>query len=113
MDIKQEKILLVFYVDVSHIPLNEKVSYLNRLTDIIRDESTIVYIVPQYEPSKIECINPKLVTEEDYKQAINVMDKMQLKVDDFMKAHETKTPIAQDIIINDKPWFQKFLDTFK
>jgi len=46
------------------------------------------YFVPVETESHVECINPKLVTGEEYKHAQEVLDRNQKIVDELVKTHK-------------------------
>lgn len=52
---------------------------------IPKDKGIISYIVPVQSDTRVECLNPKLVSDEDYKEAKKLLDRNQKIVDDLVK----------------------------
>jgi hypothetical protein len=73
-----DRIILVFYVDIGNISPEDCQTYLSRVNDsvLIPDDNIIQYIIPiRGENSRIECLNPKLVTEQEYISVKTILDK--------------------------------------
>jgi hypothetical protein len=85
-----EKIILVHYVGVGNRSINDIKEYLCKIaTELLpKDDGVINYVIPTREETRIECLNPKLVSEEDYKQAKELLDRNQRIVDDIVKWKE-------------------------
>ena len=74
-----DRIIIVHYIDIRHI---EKIGasvqeYMQKATqasqDMIRDDMDM-YFIPVRQDSRVECINPKLVDEDAYKEAKILLD---------------------------------------
>jgi len=85
-----DKIILVHYIGVGNLSVKKVEQYLYKITTELlpKDDSVINYVIPTREESRIECLNPKLVSEEDYKQAKELLDRNQKIVDDIIKWKE-------------------------
>jgi hypothetical protein len=77
----KEKIILVHYINVGNIDGND-VSRL--MEDVVKkfspkeEDNIISYWIPVREQeTRVECINPKLVSEEDFTEAKRVLDRNQ------------------------------------
>ena len=81
-----EKIILVHYISVGNMSKQDVAQYLHKIkTEIIpKDEDVINYVIPTREETKVECLNPKLVSEDDYKQAKSLLDRNQKVVDEIV-----------------------------
>ena len=78
-----EKIILVIYINIIDMSLNERDQMLYEINKTIHDiekhdNSIKHYLLPgEYKENKIECINPKLVSEEEYIKAKESLEKIQ------------------------------------
>ena len=93
--LKKDCIILVFYVSVKNIDAIDIPYYMDHFVNSVqanKDESVEMYFIPsrEIETSKVECINPKLVTEEQYKQIQETIDRFQSELDNLTK--QIKTP---------------------
>lgn len=85
-----EKIILVHYIGVGNLSKKEVEQHLYKITTefLPKDDGVINYVIPTKEETRVECLNPKLVSEEDYKQAKELLDRNQKIVDDIIKWKE-------------------------
>lgn len=88
-----EKIILVYYVYVGDMSPNEVEDFINQLNNglssIESQNNILSFIVPtKTENTKIECINPKLVSDEDYKHAKKVLSNCKKKMNNFIKSYQ-------------------------
>lgn len=64
-----EKLILVYYVSVVGIPENEFEKFLTKISKNIKSNSITnnseIIVIPVYGESRIECINPKYITNSD------------------------------------------------
>ena len=84
-----DKIIIVHYVWVGNAAIEQVEKTLDRLKNNFQhlEDNIISYWIPIKEgDSRVECINPKLVSEEDFNQAKLALDKAQLKIDEIVKA---------------------------
>lgn len=82
-----EKIILVHYIGVGNLSVKEVEQSLHKITTELlpKDDCVINYVIPTREETRVECLNPKLVSEEDYKQAKELLDRNQRIVDEIIK----------------------------
>jgi hypothetical protein len=84
-----EKIILVHYISVGNIEGNDVSKLMEDLVKKIspkEEENIISYWIPVREgESRVECINPKLVSQEDFTEAKRVLDRNQKIVNDIIK----------------------------
>ena len=75
-----EKIILAHYINVGN-KSPENVAYIMNEVKAVLDKEhaeIIHFVYPVVgQETRVECINPKLVSEEDYLQAKNVLKKNQ------------------------------------
>jgi hypothetical protein len=84
-----DKIIIVHYVWVGNAAIEQVEKTLDRLKNNFQhlEDNIISYWIPIKDgDSRVECINPKLVSEEDFNQAKLALDKAQLKIDEIVKA---------------------------
>jgi len=81
-----DKLIIVHYIDISkaepnNIPeLMEDVA--KRFTPT--EDNILTYWIPVYSETRIECINPKLITEGEYIDVKSFLDKHQQAVNEFL-----------------------------
>lgn len=79
---ENNRLILVFYIDVSRVDKEDVPAYMNEVaTELSKnDNNTDKYFIPIFEgDSRIECINPVMLSEEEYvnvKQKVNEIDKI-------------------------------------
>jgi hypothetical protein len=83
----KDKLFLVIYLNIASIPSQDVVEYINKVTEVIKfDDSVLRLIVPvRGEETKIECINPVLLTEEQYKDAEEKINTLKQIVEEKLK----------------------------
>ena len=65
-----EKLILVLYLNMNGVPNNEVDDYCKQVIEKIKNDDIIHYVIPvRNQETKVECINPKLVSEKGYEQA--------------------------------------------
>ena len=81
-----DKIIIVHYIDVSEVNAELRSAFMN---DVIKsfspkDNNILSYWIPVYSETRIECINPKLITEGEYIDVKSFLDKHQQAVNEFL-----------------------------
>lgn len=93
MDMK-DKIILVYYIGVKKIAKDYVYDYLTHVRNAIahdRDDSVEEFFIPTAESdeTRIECINPVMVSEEKYaeveKTLTEMREKMEKAIEDYSK----------------------------
>ena len=78
-----EKIILIIYLNhsnLSQLEFNQKLVDLKQMLGY-NNVDVIHYIIPVNDsPTRVECINPKLVSSEEYQKAKNVLDEIEQKL---------------------------------
>ena len=85
---ENNRLILVFYIDVSRIYEGDVPAYMNELaTDLSKnDDSTDKYFIPIYEgDSRLECINPVMISEEEYTEVKRKIDEIDKIFKDLIK----------------------------
>lgn len=92
----KDKIILVYYIDMGKLPPSKVGEYIQTLGEQVKngipedDDSIIQYVLPvRGENSRVECINPKFVTEEEYEYASTALalaqDRFNAAIESFNK----------------------------
>ena len=78
------KIILVHYINSSRFDQN----LLKELSNSIQEQlggEVLAYVLETNNESKVECINPKLISEEEYSEVIRIMDRSQELMANFFE----------------------------
>ena len=81
------KIILVHYIYIGDMTKATADKYLCDIrANVIKDDDNIInYIIPiMCGETRVDCLNPKLVSDEDYKEAKELLDRNQKIVNDIM-----------------------------
>jgi hypothetical protein len=77
----KEKIILIHYINVGNIDGNNVSEMMENVVKKFspkEEDNIISYWIPVREgETRVECINPKLVSEEDFTEAKRVLDRNQ------------------------------------
>ena len=77
----KEKIILIHYINVGNIDDNDVSEMMKNVVNKFspkEEDNIISYWIPVREgDTRVECINPKLVSEEDFTEAKRVLDRNQ------------------------------------
>jgi len=67
---REEKLILIHYIDVGNISYKDVEGHLLKIRDQMsspKDEHISYFIPVRDSDSRVECINPKLVDKDEYK----------------------------------------------
>lgn len=83
----KDKLFLVIYLNIASIPSADVVEYISKVAEVTNfDDSVQRLIVPvRGEETKIECINPMLLTEEQYKDVEEKINTLKQVVEEKLK----------------------------
>jgi hypothetical protein len=84
----KDKLFLVFYVGLKSIRTEDRCAHLNEIVHHMDFDYTISQIyVPDYcsDEIRVECINPKLITEEEYNGVQEIIDKVHNLIEELKK----------------------------
>lgn len=84
----KDKLLLIFYVGLKHIRLEDRTVYFNEISQhfIKAFDETIKPILiadVKSDKTKVECINLKLITEDEYVKVQEIIDKANYLVENL------------------------------
>ena len=82
----KDKIILVYYISIANIDDVDVNDYINDVTDALKiddDDSVFQLFVPTNESDncRVECINPVLVSEEKYAEALQKLEEAKERMD--------------------------------
>ena len=83
-----EKIILVHYINIGNMVHSDVERFIKSVAVELtpKEDNIISYWIPiKNGETRIECINPKLVSEEDYSEAKKVLDRNQEIVNEIIK----------------------------
>jgi hypothetical protein len=91
-----DKLVLVYYVNIGNIDDSDVEPYLNRVKDMLTDTNMVQYFIPvRDQETKIECINPKLVNEEEYQDVLNVLERQRLSYNNHLESLKRENEILR------------------
>ena len=83
----KDKLFLVLYLNVGNIHIVDVPAYVENTAKALKmDESVMTLIVPVREESRVECINPVLLTDEQYKDVEEKIEKFKKEVEEAINA---------------------------
>ena len=83
----KDKIFIVAYIDVRRINESDIVPYIEATASAINfDDSVVRLLIPTRDSvTRIECINPVLLTEEQYKDVEEKINALKQEVEEKLK----------------------------
>lgn len=89
----KDKIILVSYVNISNIDDVDVAPYMDRLTQLMTfDDSVLRLFIPVRESeTRVECINPKRISDEEYVKVSEFVEDAQKKLDEFLNSFNNGT----------------------
>lgn len=82
----KDKLLLIFYVGVKSIHIEDRCAYFNEIVHYMDFDYTIrpIYVLDYCSDEiRVECINPKLITEDEYVKVQEIIDKANYLVENL------------------------------
>lgn len=84
----KDKLLLIFYVGLKHIRQEDRPAYFNEISQELINvfDKTIkpmLIVDVKSDKTKVECINPKLITEEEYNSVQKIIDKANKLIENY------------------------------
>jgi len=87
-----EKLILVFYINIEHIDGYDIPEYMDNISKSLsakNGDDILSYFIADYGiKNRVECINPKLVTEEEYSKAKNILQELEEQMFKYIKEQE-------------------------
>lgn len=82
--LNKDKLILVAYINISGINDADVSAFVTEAAHNLKpkeDDSILFYVIPvRGEESRLECVNPKLVSEEEYEKAKLACEKISEKL---------------------------------
>lgn len=88
-----EKIIIVIYTNISGLSKSSAELALSKLSkNLTSSDDVLHYIIPTTSgaDSRVECLNPKLVSDDEYKQAKEFLDKTKIEVENILLSLKKK-----------------------
>lgn len=81
-----DKLILVFYIDIRGITFFEERNYYisemsERISNLCEDENVLHYVVPVKSENRVECLNPKLLSEQEYEEVKQKLNEVNFHYD--------------------------------
>lgn len=87
--LNKDKTILVAYINVSGVNDSDLSAFITEAVNSLKpeeDDSILFYAIPvRGEESRLECINPKLVSEEEFEKARLACEKITEKLKELTK----------------------------
>jgi hypothetical protein len=87
-----EKLILVFYINIEHIAscdVNEYIHNISKNLSAKNGDDILSYFIADWGiKNRVECVNPKLVTEEEYSKAKNILQELEEQMFKYIKEQE-------------------------
>ncbi len=81
-------IILVFYIDIRNVPSRDLRHYMNlvkqQVAPLTPDNITMFFIPILSGDSRVECVNPKVISEDEYKHVLAILETNQKIVNDLV-----------------------------
>lgn len=89
----------MFYINIEHIDgcdVNEFMHHIsNEISSKNGDDILTYFIADHGIKNRVECINPKLVTEEEYSKAKNILQELEERMFKYIKEQEGGLDLEQ------------------
>ncbi len=87
--LNKDKLILVAYINIGNINDADVSTFVAETAQNLKpkeDDSILFYVIPvRGEESRLECVNPKLVSEEEYEKAKRACEKITEKLKELTK----------------------------
>ncbi len=81
-----DKLILVYYVDIGNLCPEDVDEYINKLIERNKNENMVQYFVPvRDQETRIDCINPKLLPEDEYEEVREVIERQKRAYNNNLK----------------------------
>lgn len=82
-----EKLIIVVYLGIKEddeFKANEIIeNFINY--SLPKDDDKQFFVIPTFGETRIECINPKLINEDEYSKVKEVLNNVEVNLSDFFK----------------------------
>ncbi len=98
---ENNRLILVFYIDVSRVYKEAVPSYMNEVATTLskNDDGTDKYFIPVYEGgSRLECINPVMISEDEYTEVKRKLDEINEYYENLLSNQDNRYEKRQRVI---------------
>jgi len=91
-----EKLILVFYIDIGAIDSSDIYQFMKEVSENLKDEECKQFFIPimgNGTKTKIECLNPKLLSENEYE---DVRKKLEYITNKYEELYGKTTSTSQE-----------------
>jgi len=81
--VTKDDVILVAYIDVRDIAIEDTGAYLQAVADHLKAGGVFMYVIPVKADSHIDCINPKLLSEKEFEEANEMLEKIREKFEEM------------------------------
>lgn len=87
MIVTKDTLIIVYYINMEHLEdESEKIEFLDEVKSQVLVDGAYTVIIPIYEKdSYVECLNPKYLSEEEYKQIESKIKQIEKDLDKMVK----------------------------
>lgn len=83
-----DKIILIFYINTYRKSKCDVVEVLDRVSEYVKDNGCVNYVFPIFEgDSYVDCVNPKLISADEYTKIQEIIDTNKEIVSDCLKKY--------------------------
>lgn len=102
---ENNRLILVFYIDVSCICDTDVPAYMNELATTLSksDDGTDKYFIPVYKgESRVECLNPVMLNEDEYTEVKRKLDEINEYYENLLSSNRYKKrqKVIEDALSN-------------
>lgn len=85
----KEKLIIIFYIDVSKFTRSHAHEYLYTASESLRNyfDDTVKTVFMPSDENRVDCINPVLMDEEQYKKVTDKVNDFDVKFKEWIKEH--------------------------
>ncbi len=82
-----DKIILVSYINCEGMSPSDREELFQKVAKIVptSENGVLSFLFPTIKESYVECLNPKIVSEEEFSHAKKILENNQKMIDEFMK----------------------------
>lgn len=91
---KDDILIMILYLDIRNLSIykiEKTICDINRQLNKSKDPFEKWYLIPINGESKIECLNPKLLSENEYQKVKEQFDKNQEKINKILRDMKERT----------------------
>ncbi len=102
---ENNRLILVFYIDVSCVYKDDVPAYMNELATALSksDDGTDKYFIPVYKgESRVECLNPVMLNEDEYTEVKRKLDEINEYYENLLSSNRYKKrqKVIEDALSN-------------